>query len=117
MDHVPTPKLLPSMIDLDDETPRDVDNDEFYELFECAPLTTGRTIMRRRRFEPLRPEEIPDGQATGRLWELLYALAAHRCFFHGTDGLPRRSAPHPTDREVALRPIYQASPPPPAKCN
>ena len=75
------------MIDPDDETPREVDNDEFYELFECAPLTTGRTIMHRRGFEPLRPEEIPDGQVAGRLWEFLYALAAHRCFFHGTDSL------------------------------
>ena len=39
------------MIDPDDETPRDVDNDEFYELCECAPLTTGRTIMHRRHVQ------------------------------------------------------------------
>ena len=74
------------MQDPDDETLRDVDNDEFYELFECAAITTGRTIMHRRGFDPLRPDEVPDNETTGRLWELLYALAGHRCFFHGTDG-------------------------------
>ncbi|HWB07232.1 MAG TPA: hypothetical protein VG796_29680 [Verrucomicrobiales bacterium] len=75
------------MQDPDDETPRDVDNDEFYELFENAPWSSGRSILQRRGFEPLRPDGIPDDQVAGCLWELLYALAAQRVFFHGTDGL------------------------------
>ncbi len=75
------------MQDPDDEKPRDVDNDELYELFECAPWTSGRNILQRRGFEPLRAEEIPEGQVAGRLWELLYALAAHRCFFDFTNAM------------------------------
>jgi len=75
------------MINPDDETWRELSDDEYCELLASAPLTTPRNILRRRGFQPLRPQEIPDGQLTGRLYELLYALAGHRCFFHGTDGL------------------------------
>ncbi len=75
------------MMDPDDETWRNLSDEEYCELLATAPPTTPRTILRRRGFDPLRPEDIPPRDLTGRLYELLYVLAGHRCYFHGTDGM------------------------------
>jgi hypothetical protein len=52
----------------------------------CSP----REILARHGFSPLAPKELDARQLPGRLWELLYAAAARRFFFYGTDHLDDR---------------------------
>jgi hypothetical protein len=75
------------MNDTEPEDPDTCDPEQLFAALENAPITTARTIMRRRGFEPVAPEAIPPIDLKGFLWELLYALAAHRCFFEFTNGL------------------------------
>jgi hypothetical protein len=54
---------------------------------EDCPWLTPRAILARYGFSPLPPDALTDRQLPGRLWELLYAAAARRFFFHFTDHL------------------------------
>lgn len=74
-------------IDTEPDTPAPYDPHQLFAALENAPITTGRTIMKRRGFEPVEPEAIPPIDLKGYLWELLYALAAHRCFFEFTNSM------------------------------
>lgn len=71
----------------DPDSPHDPDEIDFLEAFENAPLVAPRDILAREGYRPLPPGRISAGALTGRLWELLYALAARRFFFHFTDHL------------------------------
>jgi hypothetical protein len=73
--------------DTEPDTPAPYDPHQLFAALENAPITTARTIMKRRGFEPVEPEAIPPIDLKGYLWELLYALAAHRCFFEFTNGM------------------------------
>jgi len=55
------------------------------------PLRSPREILARHGYIPLAPGELDARQLPGRLWELLYAAAAQRFFFWGTDHLDDRS--------------------------
>jgi hypothetical protein len=65
---------------------------DIMDPFEECPHRTGREILRRLGFEPLSPAQIDDFQIRGRLWELIYALAARRFYLNDTN--------HLTDREL-----------------
>src|SRR5260370_21975547 len=65
---------------------------EFCDPAEDCPWRTPREILARLGYAPLPPSEMDDRQLPGRLWELLYAAAAHRFFFCSTD--------HLTDRQL-----------------
>lgn len=56
---------------------------------ECA-WCPPREILARCGFIPLPPSELDEQQLPGRLWELLYAAAARRFFFHSTHHLSDR---------------------------
>ena len=58
--------------------------------FDECPQRTAREILRRLGYEPLPPSQIDDFQIRGRLWELLYALAARRFFLYHTNHLSDR---------------------------
>ena len=58
-------------------------------LEDCA-WRTPRQIFARHGYAPLSPAELTDRQLSGRLWELLYAAAARRFYFHQTDHLSAR---------------------------
>jgi hypothetical protein len=64
---------------------------EFFDPAEDCQERTPREILARRGFTPLPPAELDDRQLPGRLWELLYAAAARRFFFHATDHLNDRN--------------------------
>ncbi len=57
------------------------------EAFNNATFSTGREILARCGFVPPEPEEMDEYCHRGRLWEILYALAARRFFFFHTDHL------------------------------
>lgn len=61
--------------------------EEEMEAMEKAPLVRGREILTRCGFASPPPDAVPESEVTGRLWELLYALAARRIFLHCTDHL------------------------------
>ncbi len=73
------------MIDRDDETRGTGEQAGWVEACENAPLTPMREILKRRGYEPVKPEEVEGGEVRGRVWELVYALAGHRCFLDYTD--------------------------------
>ena len=63
---------------------------ESMEPAEGCPRRSPREIFARYGYAPLPPNELDDRQLPGRLWELLYAAAARRLFFCGTDHLDDR---------------------------
>ena len=62
----------------------------FFDPAEDCSLRTPREILAREDYAPIAPNELDDCQLPGRLWELLYAAAARRFFFHATDHLSDR---------------------------
>jgi hypothetical protein len=58
-----------------------------FDPVEDCPWRTPREILARHGYTPLPPSALDDRQLPGRLWELLYAAAARRFFFHATDHL------------------------------
>jgi hypothetical protein len=67
--------------------------DDLPPLFDPAEdceERTPREILARPGYTPLSPDELTEGQLPGRLWELLYAAAARRLFFHQTNHLSDR---------------------------
>ena len=66
------------------------DAPEFCDPVEDCPERSPREILARCGYAPLPPSELDDRQLPGRLWELLYAAAARRFFFCGTDHLSDR---------------------------
>jgi len=62
-----------------------------FDPAEDCPWCSPREILARHGYSPLPPRELDDRQLPGRLWELLYAAAARRFFFCGTDHLDDRS--------------------------
>ena len=62
----------------------------FYDPAEDSPSCTPREIFARFGYAPMPPVEWSNRQLPGRLWELLYAAAARRFFFHGTDHVGER---------------------------
>lgn len=63
------------------------DDAPFFDPAEDCEWQTPRAILGRHGYVPLAPSELDDRQLPGRLWELLYAAAARRFFFHATDHL------------------------------
>lgn len=63
---------------------------ECFDPAEDCEERTPREILARLGYAPLPPDELDDRQLPGRLWELLYAAAARRFFFHATDHLSDR---------------------------
>ena len=66
------------------------DDVPFFDPAEDCAWCSPRTILARHGYTPLPPAELTDHQLPGRLWELLYAAAARRFFFHQTDHLSDR---------------------------
>lgn len=63
---------------------------EFFDPAEDCPWRSPREILAHHGYSPLPPAEASDRQLPGRLWELLYAAAARRLFFHAADHLSDR---------------------------
>lgn len=63
---------------------------DLIDPFDDCPWCTPREILRRLGYEPLPPSAIDDFQIRGRLWELLYALAARRFYLYNTNHLSDR---------------------------
>src|ERR1039457_1037535 len=63
---------------------------EFVDPVEDCPWRSRREIFARRGYAPLPPSELDERQLPGRLWEWLYAAAAHRFFFWSTNPLSDR---------------------------
>jgi hypothetical protein len=63
---------------------------EFFDPAEDCEERIPREILAQYGYAPLPPSELNDYQLPGRLWELLYAAAARRFFFHSTDHLSDR---------------------------
>lgn len=61
--------------------------DEEMEAMENAPMCRGRDILARQGFASPPPGTVPEGEVAGRIWELIYAMAARRHFVHSTDHL------------------------------
>ena len=66
------------------------DDSPFFDPAEDCAWCSPRLILARHGYTPLPPTELSDHQLPGRLWELLYAAAARRFFFHQTDHLSDR---------------------------
>lgn len=64
---------------------------EFFDPAEDCGWCSPRVILARHGYTPLPPPELDDRQLPGRLWELLYAAAARRFFFHFTNHLDDRA--------------------------
>ena len=64
---------------------------EVFDPAEDCPWRSPREIFARRGYAPLPPDQLDDGQLPGRLWELLYAAAAHRFYFCFTNHLSDRA--------------------------
>ena len=62
----------------------------FFDPIEDCGCATPRAILARYGYTPQSPSDLDDRQLPGRLWELLYAAAARRFFFHATDHLSDR---------------------------
>lgn len=63
---------------------------EFIDPAEDCPWRSPREILSRFGYVPVSPSDLDDRQLPGRMWELLYAAAARRFFFHSTDHLSDR---------------------------
>lgn len=63
------------------------DEPPFFDPAEDCGECTPREILARHGYTPLPPSALSDCQVAGRLWELLYAAAARRFFFHATNHL------------------------------
>jgi hypothetical protein len=63
---------------------------EFFDPAEDCSWKTPREIFARQGYVPIPPNDLDDQQLPGRLWELLYAGAGRRFFFHSTDHLSDR---------------------------
>ena len=63
---------------------------EFVDPVEDCPWRSPRKILAHYGYTPLPPSELEDRQLPGRLWELMYAAAARRMFFHQTNHLSDR---------------------------
>ncbi len=59
----------------------------FLDPFDDAPWSTPREIFARLGFFPPSPEEIPESEVRGRLWELVHAMAARRFYLINTNHL------------------------------
>ena len=57
-------------------------NLECFDPAEDCPWCSPREILARLGYTPFPPAELDDHQLPCRLWELLYAAAARRFFFH-----------------------------------
>ena len=68
----------------------DDDSPPLIDPVEDCPWLTPRAILARYGYSPLAPAALNDRQLPGRLWELLYAAAARRFFFHFTNHLSDR---------------------------
>ncbi|HEY1174095.1 MAG TPA: hypothetical protein VGH19_22210 [Verrucomicrobiae bacterium] len=66
--------------------------DPFYELdtVENAPRATVMELLQRRNVSVAHPDELTENSLTAKLWEIIYALAANRIFFHSSDHLSDR---------------------------
>lgn len=64
---------------------------EFIDPAEDCPWSSPREILSRYGYVPSPPNELNNQQLAGRLWELLYAAAARRFFFHNSDHLDDRA--------------------------
>lgn len=62
--------------------------------FEDTEWLAARSILARHGFEPQSPKLLHEQQIRGRLWELIYAMAARRFYLACTD--------HLSDRELHL---------------
>ena len=62
-----------------------------FDPFDNAEWLPARDILIREGFTPLAPEAVDDAGLRGRLWELIYALAARRTFLSCTDHLDDRA--------------------------
>ncbi len=70
----------------------DRDEDELlFDPAEDAEWASPRAILVRKGFTPLPPEAVDGAQLRGRLWDLIYALAARRIFLSNTDHLADRA--------------------------
>lgn len=67
------------------------DSPPVFDPAEDCPWRTPREILARHGYTPLPPSALDDRQLPGRIWELLYAAAARRFFFHATDHLSDRA--------------------------
>ncbi len=61
-----------------------------FDPMEDCPWRPPREILAGYGYTPVAPKDLDDLQLPGRLWELLYAAAARRFFFHATDHLNDR---------------------------
>ena len=66
------------------------DAPEFFDPAEDCPWRSPREILARFGYAPSPQSELDNRQLPGRLWELLYAAAARRFFFCGTNHLSDR---------------------------
>ncbi len=60
------------------------------EAVENAPRATVMELLQRRGVAVSHPDELTEHSLTAKLWEVLYALAASRIFFHNSDHLSDR---------------------------
>src|SRR5258706_10894317 len=67
------------------------DSQDWLEAYEPAPAITGGELLRRAGFEAAPPAAVDDVQLRGRLWELIYTLAARRIFLRATNHLSNRA--------------------------
>lgn len=65
--------------------------EDINDPYEDAPWRPVLGILADHGYEPVPADQVTEFDLKGRLWELLYALAAHRIFFFHSD--------HLTDRE------------------
>lgn len=66
------------------------DDVPFFDPVEDGEECTPREIFARHGYAPLPPADLSELELPGRLWELLYAAAARRFFFHSTNHLSDR---------------------------
>jgi hypothetical protein len=70
-----------------DDDPFTLDEDAIFASFRDARLVAPREWLAAGGYVPVAPEGMPAGHLPGRMWELLYALAARRFFFCGAEAL------------------------------
>lgn len=63
------------------------DDLKFIDPFAEGPTITGYDLLKQDGVVPPLPGDVAPDQIRGRLWELIYALAARRVFLHSTDHL------------------------------
>lgn len=66
------------------------DSVDLIDPFDDCEWLPARELFRRIGFEPLAPDKVDDFQLSGRLWELIYALAGRRFYIHSTNHLSDR---------------------------